>query len=136
MVDDMKIVDANTITAKDDILKLLAKIDQPNLLEQLDRWLRVSLGTDIFGAWLALENDKPVGLITCEIVEPQEPKCFIAFNYVRPGIEINGELIRKVENWAKEKNIHRLIVYTKQSPQTWIKKHNFTLVRTILEKKI
>ena len=131
----MKIVNANHQRPKSQLKSLIRKVDGKTGEQALDVYLSFNLGTDVFGAWLAYDNDKIVGMIACEMVEPHEPKAYIAYNYVKPGHNANPELFGAVEGWAKEKDIHKIIFFTK-SPNTYIKKYGFNFVRSVLDKDI
>jgi len=133
----VKIINANTLLAKNELLDLISKIknvSQPR--DVIDLWLTTSLGTEMLNAWIAVKDNQTVGMIICEIVEPYDPKVYIDFNWAKPGVKINGELITKVESWALSRDIHKLIFYTKTSPTTLIKKHGFRLVQSVLDKEI
>lgn len=132
----MNIENANTLKAKKTLLSLIQKVNGEYTPEHLNYWLILSLGTNVFGAWIAYEKEQPIGMIVCEVVEPHDPKVYIAFNYVKPGVSVNDKLLEKVENWAKEKGIHKLIFYTKKSPNTFVKKFGWNLVHSILDKGI
>ena len=115
---------------------LIEKIDSPQTKEAIDMWLTFSLGTDLFAAWLAYDEDEPAGMITGEVVNADGPTVFIAFNYVKPGVSVNGELVQKIEVWAKSMGANKLLFYTKKSPVTFIKKYGFELVQSVLKKEI
>jgi len=132
----MKIVNANTLKAKDVLLEMIGKIDVPKTKEAIDIWATLNLGTEMFNAWIAFDGDEPIGMITAEVVLPKDPSVFIAFNYVKPGCGINGQLVDKVEEWARILGIKQLLFYTKRSPMTFIKKYGFELVQSILRKAI
>lgn len=131
----MEIINANTLKAKGDLMALIEKTNGTLPKEIIDQWLTYNLGTDVFGAWIAVEKEL-VGMVLCELVEPHDPKIYIAFNYQKDGVDANAELFKRVEQWAKEKDIHKLIIYAKHHPQTYIKKHGFRLVQTVLDKEI
>ncbi|MHC4621506.1 MAG: GNAT family N-acetyltransferase [Planctomycetota bacterium] len=132
----MRIVNANTIKAKEDITGLIAKAGAEQSPEAIDMWLSSFLGTDVFGAWLAFdEKDVPVGLLVCEMID-NPPAAYISFYYKKPGTTFNGEMMNKAEEWAKGKDLHKLILYCEKSPMTLIKKYGFKLVRHILDKEI
>jgi hypothetical protein len=130
----MPIIDANTPRAEQEILGILDKMGAD--MATVAGWLKFSLGTDVFGAWLAVHDDKPVGLLLCELVEPNDPKVYIAFYYARPCSKVNGELLEHAHNWAKAKAATKLIFYTKRSPATLIKKHGSRLVHSVLDKEV
>lgn len=138
----MRIIEANNLKYKDVILDLIIKhikkLDWTK--QQLEAWLKINLGTDIFGAWLVLDEqkrDEPVGVLTCEIVEQEVlPRVFISFCYVRPDLDYCSELLERCENWAKEKRIEKLFFYTKRSYRTFEKKYGFKLERTTLSKEL
>lgn len=132
----MVIVNANTIKAKDVLVGLIEKVDSPQTKEAINMWLSFSLGTDLFNAWIAYDEYEPVGVITAEVVNADGPSVFIAFNYVKPGISVNGELVQKVEDWARLMETNKLLFYTKRSPMTFIKKYGFELVQSVLKKDI
>ena len=132
----IKIVNANTLEAKDVLLDLTSKVKSSHTEETVKMWLTFNLGTDMFSAWIAYDKDEPVGLITGEVVNAEGPTVFIAFNYVKSGTAINGQLIHKVEDWAKKLEIKKLLYYTKKSPATFIKKHGFELVQSVLKKEL
>jgi len=136
----MKIFNANIPTAKEIILELIAKIDKVERTpREIDAWLILNLGTDIFGAWVAIENDEPVGVLTCEVVEQEtDPKVFISFCYCEPNLKANccKKLLTKCEEWAKAANVKKLMFYTKRSYRTFEKKYGFKLQKSILEKEL
>jgi len=130
------IVNANTLSAKDELAQLIAKIDHPRTQKQVDEWLLLNLGTDLFGAWIAYENDEPVGMIIGEIVFCDGITCYIAFNWVKPGVGINKDLVQRIEDWAKKMEANKLLFYTKRSPTTFIKKYGFEIVQSVLRKEL
>ncbi|KKK57710.1 hypothetical protein LCGC14_3051740 [marine sediment metagenome] len=132
----MKIINANTLSAKDVLLETILKIKTSHESKTIDRWLTFNLGTDLFNAWIMYEKDEPVGIITGEVVNSEGQAVFIAFNYIKPGMLGNQELLQKVENWAKKMDVNRLLFYTKRSPMTFIKKYGFELVQSVLRKDI
>lgn len=132
----MRIINVNSLKDKEQIKELIAKTNPPNSQQQIDIWLDFNLGTDVFNAWIAYKEDEAIGLIVCEIVEPFNPKVFIAFNYFKVATKGNDELLKKVEDWAKERDMHKLVFHTKHNPNTFIKKYDWKLTKTILEKEI
>ena len=132
----MRIINANTLKAKDVLLGMISKTETSHTDETIGAWLNFSLGTDLFGAWIAYDEDEPVGMITAEVVNADGISVFIAFNYVKPGVAINQELVQKAEDWAKKMEANKLLFYTKRSPMTFIKKHGFELVQSVLKKDI
>jgi len=132
----MRIINANNLKDKEQIKELIAKTNPPNSEQTIDVWLDFNLGTDVFGAWIVYEEDEAVGLVTCEIVEPYDPKAFIAFAYMKSGEKGGLEMLVRVEDWAKEKDIHKLLFHTRRSPRAFIKKYGFVLSKSILEKEI
>ncbi len=132
----MRILNANTLSAKDQLLEMIDKIDSPQTPEAIKVWLTLSLGTDLFNAWIAIEKDEPVGMITAEIVNADGPTTYIAFNYFKSGLKGNEELVKRVEDWAKEMETDKILFYTKRSPNTYIKKFGFELVQSVLKKDI
>ena len=132
----IKIVNANTLSAREDLLEMISKIETSHDTKTISAWLTLSIGTDMFNAFIAFDEGVPVGMITGEVVDADGQSVFIAFNYVKPGVTINGELIQKIEDWAKEMEIGKLLFYTKRSPATFIKKYGFSLVQSVLKKDI
>lgn len=132
----MKILNANMLSAKDMLMELIAKIETPRTVDEIKGWLTFNLGTDMFNAWIAIEKDEPVGVITAEIVNAEGPTTYIAFNYMKPATSGNEELVEKVEEWAKEMDTNKILFYTKRSPMTFIKKYGFSLVQSVLKKDI
>lgn len=129
----MKIFDANIPTAKDIILELIGKVDKVEQSpKELNAWLTVNLGTDIFGAWVAIENDEPAGVLTCEIVEQTvAPKVYISFWYPI-DTSVGKRLLEKCEQWAKAKDMHKLIFYTHSKKQVY----GFAPERVIMSKEL
>jgi len=110
----VRILNANIPTAENRelILGLILKIPKLDWArEQLDVWLKLNLGTDIFGAWVVIDEDEPVGVLTCEVIEQMtEPKVYISFWNPR-----SKELLDKCEDWARERKITKLIFYAKST---------------------
>ncbi len=132
----MRIMNANVFAAKDELSHLIAKINHPRTPQQVNEWLVLNLGTDLFNAWVAYEKDEPVGMIAGEVVEYEGPSVYIAFNWVKPGVGVNKELVQRIEDWAKEMEATKLLFYTRRSPRTFIKKYGFEIVRSVLKKDI
>lgn len=138
----MKILEANIPTAENRklILELILKIPKLDwTLEQLDVWLKLNLGTDTFGAWIAIDEDEPVGVLTCEIIDQAiEPKVLISFCYVKPKLKGYADmLLAKCEEWTKRINIKKLLVTTpKRNYRGFEREHGFKLQRCILAKEI
>lgn len=124
------------LSAKETLMELIAKIETPRTVGEINGWLTFNLGTDMFNAWIAIEKDEPVGVITAEIVNAEGPTTYIAFNYMKPATSGNEELVEKVEEWAKEMDTNKILFYTKRSPMTFIKKYGFSLVQSVLKKDI
>lgn len=109
----MKIQDANSLEYKNTILDLIAEIPKlDSTKDQLDVWLNLNLGTDIFGAWLAIdEQDEPVGVLTCEVIDQDiEPKVYISAWHPQAL-----ELLEQCEEWTSSKSIKKLVYYTKST---------------------
>lgn len=139
----MEIINANNLKFKDAILDLILKIKKLDWSrQQLDAWLIVNLGTDVFGAWLVLDEqkeDEPIGVLTCEVVEQLlDPKVYISFCYVKPDLDgYAGELLKRCEEWAKRINVKKLLVTTtKRNYRGFEHEHNFKFQRTVLSKEI
>lgn len=138
----MKIIEANISTTENRklILELILKIPKLDWTEeQLDTWLKLNLGTDIFGAWLAIDEDVPVGVLTCEVIDQTiDPKVLISFCYVKPKLKGYADiLLAKCEEWAKRLNIKKLLVTTtKRNFRGFEREHNFKFQRAILVKEL
>ncbi len=134
----MKIVDANTPYAADEILDLL----RPTLPKNVDPatlevWLRTSLGTDIFGAWISYNGgEKAEGLILCEIIQEEKPKCFVSFTWTENNSTCFPELLNKVEQWAKQKGLNEILAYMHRNPMPMVKKYGFVLRRAEVIKEL
>jgi len=131
----MRIINANTLSAKDDLMAMIARIKSSRTEDEINMWLTLSLGTELFNAWIAVEEE-PVGMIMAEIVNAAGPTTYIAFNWFKPGVVGNEELVGRVEDWAKKMETNKMLFYTKRSPQTFIKKYGFELVQSVLKKDI
>jgi len=136
----MEIINANQLKYKDEILSLILKIKKLDWAkEQLNGWLLLNLGTDIFNVWLVVDEDKPVGVLTAEVVEQEsDPKVYISFCYVEPKLKGSVDrLLSKCEEWAKRINVKKLLVTTtKRNYRGFEKEHSFKLQRSILAKEI
>ncbi len=132
----MRILNANTLSSKDTLMDLIGRIKTPRTNEEIENWLTFSLGTDLFNAWIAVEKDEPVGMITAEVVSAEGPTTYIAFNYMKVGVSGNEELVQKVEDWAKKMETDKILFYTKRSPRTFIKSYGFELVQSVIKKDI
>lgn len=138
----MRILDANTLTPdiKELLLELISKIEKVEQSpKELKVWLALNLGTDIFGAWIVIDdNEEPVGVLTCEIIEQNiEPRVFISFCWVRPDLDYFSDLLAKCEKWTKEKGIKKMLTYTKRRNWRGLeKKYGFNLQKIILTKEL
>jgi len=132
----MRIIKANTLQAREDLLGMIGNIPTDTPIEAIKTWLTLNLGTDMFSVFMAIDGDDIVGFITGEAVMPHDPAVFIAFNYVKPGFDINKDLVEHIETWAKGLGIYKLLFYTKRSPKTFIKKYGFHLVQSVLAKEL
>lgn len=132
----MRILNANTLSSKEMLMELIGKIESPRTVAEINNWLTLNLGTDLFNAWIAIEKDEPVGMVTAEVVNAEGPTTYIAFNYMRAGTKGNEELVEKVEEWAKKMETTKILFYTKRSPMTFIKSYGFQLVQSVLKKDI
>lgn len=100
---------------------------------RLEQWLNVSIGTEVFNVWIAYE-DEPIGIITAEIVEEFEPTVFIGFCNSKP--KATSLLLEKVEEWAKSKDIHKLLFHTQRNPLPFVKKYGFDIRKVEMTKEI
>lgn len=132
----MKIINANTLSAKDTLIEIITNIDDSFDSNTINTWLAFNLGTDLFNAFIAFEDDEPIGMITAEVINAKGPAIYISYNYAKQGYSVYGKLLEQIEKWAKGLDIKRLIFYTKKNPSTFIKKFGFSLIRSVLEKDI
>lgn len=131
----MKIINANTNFAKEDVLGLLETM--PNKMVDFDRlrqWLDTSIGTEVFNVWMSVQDDKPVGLITAEIVDEIEPTVFIGFCVAHNGE--TKDLLNHAEAWAKDNDIHKLLFHTHRNPMPFVKKFGFNIRKVEMTKEI
>jgi len=139
----MNIINANNEKFKPDLLALLEQM--PNKAEEFtpakySGWLDKNIGKDSFGFWLAYHQDKPVGLITCEIVDIKKVKnLYVSFWFVESDDKkIAGELLECAEKWGNSKGVHRLIGETIRLSgiRTFINKYGLTLEKILFSKEI
>lgn len=130
---EMKIVNANTLAAKDVLLETILKTIPDKTREQVDEWLLLNLGTDLFGAWLAYDEDEVVGMLAAETV--MDDFAYIAFDWVKSGIS-KEELLNKAEQWTKNLGLKKMVKYTNKSPTTYIKKFGWSVWQTVLIKEL
>jgi len=118
-----------------DLIGKIKKVDKPR--RELNAWLLVNLGTDIFNAWTVFDEDKTNGLLTCEIVEQFiDPKVFISFVYIEPDTDCGQELLDKCEQWAESIGVKKLMFYTKRNYRGFERKYKFKLLRTVMVKEL
>lgn len=125
----MKIVDANSLKNKSQILNLLK--NENSSIEGLDNWLKFNLGTDVFGAWIAYEKDKPAGILLCEVNGLRRDSVFISFLWGRQAYK---PLIQIAEAWAKEKGINNIVYYSKN--RRTAEKYGFKFIASVMTKEI
>ena len=138
MVETMTIVDCNTQHAFDEVLKGMALSEQgnPNVDEKV--WLRVNLGSDSFGVWLAYQPkdgaDEIRGILTVELITIEgEYKGYIPHYWFNGGPEGYNQLLEPAVQWAKNRNLSGLLHYTKLNPKYFIKRQGFQLIHTVIE---
>ena len=135
----MKILDANTFAAKEDLLELIGRIKTVDRTpDELEYWLRSNLATDVFGAWVAQDDDGELaGMVTCELVWNQfKPLCFIPFTWIDGKADIGLELMAKVEEWARERELDKIQMYTRRKPSAFERKYGFKIERIVMSKEI
>ena len=130
----MRIINANTLEAKEELLGVIEHAGPVESKEWLDAWLKTNLGTEVFGAWLAVK-DEPVGFIICEMLWEDTAKTFVPYLWVR-DTKAYGPLLDKVEKWAKERNATEIKLFTNKSHRTLVDKYNYVMVRTALKKVV
>lgn len=128
-----RIVNANTLSAKDDLLKKIEEIGPTKTREENSRWLMSNLGTELFGAWLLYEEDEIAGLLISEVV--MGDSAYIAMDWTKGGVSKDG-LLEKVEEWSKKLGLRKMIRYTNKSPTTFIKKYGWSVWQTVLVKEL
>jgi len=121
---------------KEIILDLIGKIKKVDKSRQeINVWLMVNLGTDIFDAWISFNENRPTGLLTCEIVEQRtDPTGYISF--IEPDTDFDSELLSKCEQWAKSIGVKKLMFYMKRNYRGFEKKYKFRLLRTVMVKEL
>ncbi len=128
------IVNANSLEAKDELMSIIAKIHTLQKTdEQVEQWLLLNLGTDLFGVWLLFDEADPVGVVISEVTNDGD--AYIAFEWTKSGVGKEG-LLDRVERWAKKLEIGRLVKYTTKSPTTYIKKFGWSVWQTVLVKEL
>ena len=130
---EKKIVNANSLSAKEDLLGMILNTNPHKTEEQINQWLRFNLGTDLFGAWIMLDNDEQVAMITAETIA--DDSAYIAFDWAKGGVSKEG-LLKKVETWARDLGLKKMIKYTNKSPTTYIKKFGWSVWQTVLVKEL
>ena len=130
----MRIINANTLEAKEELLDILVNAQPTETAEMLSAWLQTNLGTEVFGAWMAVKEE-PVGFIICEMLWEDTAKTFVPYLWVR-DTKAYGPLLDKVEKWAKERNATEIKLFTNKSHRTLVDKYNYVMVRTALKKVV
>jgi len=129
----MGIVNANTLTAKDELMGLIEELGSSKTKEETEQWLKINLGTDLFCAWLMFDEDEATGMLLAEVVESDT--AFLAMDWVKNGLG-KEDLLQKLELWANGLGLKKLIKYTNKSPTTFIKKHGWSVWQTVLVKEL
>ncbi len=128
-----KLVNANTLTAKNELMVLIEKLGSTRTKQETNEWLTLNLGTDLFCAWIVFDNNKATGLLLAEAIE--NDSAFVAMDWAKGGTGKEG-LLEKLELWAKNLGLKKLIKYTNKSPTTFIKKHGWSVWQTVLVKEL
>jgi hypothetical protein len=129
----MTIVNANVLSAKDDILNKLLSLGVNKPEQNTDEWLMINLGTDMFGAWLSYDEDEIVGMLLVEVIEGNMG--YVAVDWVKNGLSKNG-MFEKAEKWAKDLGLDKLIKYTDKDTTTFVKKFGWSVWQTVLIKEL
>jgi len=120
----MRIVNSNTLVAKDAIMGLIKKLGSSKTEAETSKWLTLNLGTELFCSWLMFDEDEAIGMLLAEVVEGDS--AFVAMDWVKNGLG-KEELLEKLESWAKNLGLKKLIKYTNKSPSTFVKKHGWSV---------
>jgi hypothetical protein len=128
----MEIVNANTLDAKDVLLEMILKTNPSPTREQIEEWLLLNLGTDLFGAWLTYDKNEVVGMLVAETV--MGDSAYLGFEWMKAGVS-KKELLDKAEQWAKDLGLVKMIRYTNKSPATY-KKFGWSVFQTVLVKEL
>ena len=131
----MKIINANTLEAKEEILGLLKKSNPNDSQAILNEWLTLSLGTEVFGVWLAVNKDKVVGFCVCELQIEDVPIVFVPYVWISDNSAYKL-LIEKIENWTKEKEAVKIKLLTNRSFKTLTNKYGYVFVQAALTKEL
>lgn len=129
----MKLVNANTLTAKDALMGIIEKLGSSKTKEETEEWLKINLGTELFCAWLMFDEDETTGLLLAEVIH--RDSAFVAMDWVKNGLGKEA-MLEKLEIWAKDLGLKKLIKYTNKSPTTFIKKHGWSVWQTVLVKEL
>ena len=128
-----RIVNANSLTARDVLLETIFKIGSTKTEWETKEWLTLNLGTELFGVWLMFDDGDVIGLLTTEVIH--DNSAFVSMDWVRGGIS-KGGLLEKAEQWANKLGLKKMIKYTNKSPTTYINKFGWTVWQTVLVKEL
>jgi len=129
----MRLVNVNTLDARRELMGLIEKLGSSRTEKETREWLTLNLGTDLFCAWMMVDESEPVGLLIAERLPGDA--AFLAMDWVKNGLSKEG-LLEKLEVWARNLGLKKLIKYTNKSPTTFIKKHGWSVWQTVLVKEL
>lgn len=134
----MDIINANTQFAKDEIWELIKAMPKakPVDMDSLKIWLGDNIGTELFNAWIAYKGDETEGFILAEMTLDENPLVYIAFCWVKPGSDVCSKLVERVETWAKENKVRKVIFEVYRNPMPFVKKYGYSIRMAQLEKDV
>ena len=131
----MRLVNANSLSSIDPLRELIHKVNGQKTEQELDLYLAINLGTQVFDAWIVYDEDEITGMITVEMVDLTiGPKAFIPYLYAKSK-EVRDLLFSRVEKWAKEKRLNKMVIYSNRHYKKY-QDYGFELKRTVLEKDV
>jgi len=128
----MKIVNVNTLRAYEELLNTLALITDK---EDLGAYLMVNLGTDVFGAWFAVDEDNVVGVCVVEAVDlTLDPKMFMAYLWTDKD-HTPEQLVEHADAWGRKRKLRKAVLYSNRNYKKY-QNYGFSLKRTVMEKEL
>lgn len=92
-------------------------------------WFLKNYDQENYRVWIDTDEDKKIvkSFVIAQIVVPLiDDEIFIPLSYVDPTSSIGPELLRRVEEWAKSRDIKAISIYIKRGQKAFEKKYGFT----------